>query len=169
MVAVAHRVAVADADDGDRRQHGPALLGKPHPLPADTGLARRAERAVEHRCLARLERPVDLVERDLADAVHRPGRAAAQDALVVDLEATAFGGLAAQPAGDRGAAAPARDAGEGLLRVDMSRARHQHVPIVGYDGRAYIGHLEPTSRRTPYAPTEDSLRCSYSRSKRLSA
>ena len=68
VVAVADRVGVADGRDGDRGQHGPALLGEPDGDPAAARRPRRPELAVELGRAVRLEAARDGVDRDVAQA-----------------------------------------------------------------------------------------------------
>jgi hypothetical protein len=151
-MAVAHRVAVADGDDGDRRQHGAAVLGQPDVLPAPPRLAGRAKVGVEQRRAARLERAADLFDRDLtAAASERSSRRPRQPALVVDGETAGLGRAAAQAAGHRRAATGARGAHEGPLGVHLGSTRQKHAPMVGYDRVPHIGRTERFWRLRPYA------------------
>jgi hypothetical protein len=68
MVAVADHVGVTDADDGDGRQQGAAVLGHPDALPARADRPGRAEIAVEVLGAIGLERRVDGLQRDFAPA-----------------------------------------------------------------------------------------------------
>src|SRR6185503_17747396 len=98
--------AVADRDDGDRRERDPALLGQPDPLPARLRGPRGAELVVEVGRAVRLEGRVDRVDRDLP-AAGRAGRGTPQRRRrVVDAQAVAAAGAPAlEPAADPGAPA----------------------------------------------------------------
>src|SRR5438034_949530 len=73
VMAVADGVGVAHAYEVDRGQGYPAVLGKPHTLPAGAGCAGRAEAAIEEHRARGLDRPSDRGDRDLADGRHARG------------------------------------------------------------------------------------------------
>ena len=147
VMPVAQRVAVVERDDRDGRQHRAALAREPQPLPArPRDAVRRAELAVELRGAARLERPADRVQRDLA----RAARDARGTAGRVDHgEPPARPGAAAQQrARQRGAPAGARGARERVLGVHLAIPGDQHGSMIGYAGPFHIGR-PPVLR--PYA------------------
>jgi hypothetical protein len=126
VVAVADRVGASDLDDGDGRQRCASVLGEPDALPPRAGRRSGTEIAIELRRSVGLQRPVDGIQRDLADA--GPGRGAraapSERQLVVDGKANALAAAAAQTI-DQGRA-PARSSGapECLLGLDLIPLTH---------------------------------------------